>query len=75
MTLEWIIDFAYDFHRSELVSGLPDWAKNDRYDITAKVTGPDLAAFSKADARPAATNGPKRCSQTGFHLKVHREPI
>ena len=46
MTLQGIIDFAYDL-RPELVSGLPEWAKTQKYDLLAKVADADVAAFHK----------------------------
>lgn len=72
LTLEWIIDFAYSFQRSELVSGLPEWAKTDRYDITAKVTGADLASFQKLtqDQRLLMVQA---LLAARFGLKAHRE--
>jgi uncharacterized protein (TIGR03435 family) len=45
MTPQEIIEFAYGFHRSELVSGLPKWATTQKYDMEAKLAGQDLAEF------------------------------
>lgn len=40
-----IIAFAYDRQRSDLIVGVPDWAKEERWDIEAKVASDDLPAF------------------------------
>jgi uncharacterized protein (TIGR03435 family) len=47
LALKWIIDFAYDFPRPDLVSGLPDWASSDNYDIMEKIGQEDIPAFQK----------------------------
>jgi uncharacterized protein (TIGR03435 family) len=73
LALEWVVDFAYDFERPELVTGLPDWAKTDKYDIVAKVSGENVAAFRKLDfdERRAMMQA---LLEDRFQLKVHREP-
>jgi uncharacterized protein (TIGR03435 family) len=40
-----IIEFAFNFRRDDLVFGAPDWARNERYDVMAKVAAPDVAAY------------------------------
>lgn len=40
-----IIGFAFDRQRSDLIVGIPDWAREERWDIEAKVAISDLAAF------------------------------
>ncbi|MGA1984135.1 MAG: TIGR03435 family protein [Acidobacteriaceae bacterium] len=74
LTLEWVIDYAYDFQRTELVSGLPEWAKTEKYDITAKVDGADVAAFGKLnqDQRRVMLQA---VLEDQFKLKVHRAPM
>jgi uncharacterized protein (TIGR03435 family) len=47
MPLENIIGWAYGLTIRNQVSGMPDWAKKERFDIKAKVADEDLAAFRK----------------------------
>ena len=70
MTLPYIVRFAYDFHRPDLISGWPEWAKregakSERFDIEAKVAAPDLAAgpdeVKGADGAPI-----RRMFRTGY---------
>jgi uncharacterized protein (TIGR03435 family) len=71
--LEYIIRFAYDFERGDLVSGAPEWAKSERYDIQAKVAGVDLTAWremSDSDRRVMVQG----ILADNFKLKVRREP-
>jgi uncharacterized protein (TIGR03435 family) len=42
-----IVNLAYDVKLRSLISGLPDWADSDHFDITGKVTQSDIAAFQK----------------------------
>jgi len=72
MSLSSIIEFAYRFHRPDLVLGLPAWAKTDRYDITAKVSVSDATEYQKM------TNTQHRLMlQTliadSFNLKIHKD--
>ncbi len=51
MSLSDIISQGYNFSimpfREDEISGLPDWAKSARYDITARVDPDDVPAFKK----------------------------
>lgn len=72
MSLSSIIEFAYKFHRPDLVLGLPSWAKTERYDLTAKVSLSDAPEYQKM------TNTQHRLMlQTlladSFKLKVHKD--
>jgi uncharacterized protein (TIGR03435 family) len=72
-TVEALIEYAYNFHRPELISGLPDWATTQTYDLTAKVADAGVAAFRKLD------QGQRRLMLQAvladrFGLKVRREP-
>jgi uncharacterized protein (TIGR03435 family) len=73
MTPQEIIEFAYSFHRSELVSGLPQWATTQKYDIDAKLAGEDIAAF-----RNLNQDQRRQMLQTvlanRFNLKLHHLP-
>ncbi len=44
--LQWIVN-TYGLRRDYQVLGLPEWAKSTHYDVAAKVSGPDVAAFQK----------------------------
>ena len=45
MSLEQIVEFAFDIHDSELLEGLPGWAKTTKYDLQAKVDDSDLNSY------------------------------
>jgi uncharacterized protein (TIGR03435 family) len=71
--LGYIIQFAYNFERGDLVSGMPDWVKSERYDIQAKVAAADLAAWrelSDSDRRVMV----QAILADRFKLQVRREP-
>jgi len=42
-----IVSLAYDFKLHDLVSGLPDWADSEHFDVTGKVGQSDVDAFTK----------------------------
>jgi uncharacterized protein (TIGR03435 family) len=67
-----VVYYAYNINNENLVSGLPDWAWSERYDVTAKVAPSDLATYrSLANQQRAAmlqTVLADRC-----HLQVHRD--
>ena len=73
LSLEWIIDNAYNYERPELVSGLPDWAKTDKYDVAAKVGEADVDAFRKLTQEQRRTMLQAVLAEA-FKLKVHFEP-
>jgi bla regulator protein blaR1 len=45
--LQMLIQTAYDLPIDDMVSGIPDWVRSSRYDITAKVAESDLPTFLK----------------------------
>ena len=70
-TLKQLISFAWGI-REDLISGLPGWADTAHFDVTAKVSDFDPAAFKnltreqhEAMLRPILTDR--------FHVKVHTE--
>jgi uncharacterized protein (TIGR03435 family) len=73
LPLSTIIQYAYKIQDSGLLSGLPNWAKSDSYDIEAKVADPDLAAFHKLSESQRRTML-QALLEDRFKLKVHREP-
>lgn len=40
-----VLQFAFDMQRNDLVEGGPEWMRTERWDIEAKVSAGDLAAF------------------------------
>ena len=68
-----IIRFAYDFWREDLISGVPAWARTERYDIQVKVAGADVPTWR-------AMNDDQRrlmlqaVLEDKFKLKTHLEP-
>ncbi len=40
-----IIAFAYNRSRNDLIEGLPDWTRDERWDVQAKVADEDLSSF------------------------------
>jgi uncharacterized protein (TIGR03435 family) len=70
-SLKQLISYAWGI-REDLISGLPGWADSARFDVTAKVSDPDLSAIRKltkqqrgAMLRPMLTDR--------FHVKAHTE--
>jgi uncharacterized protein (TIGR03435 family) len=70
-TLKQLVSFAYGI-REDLISGLPGWADSAHFDITAKVSDFDPAAFKnltreqrESMLRPMLTDR--------FHVKAHTE--
>jgi uncharacterized protein (TIGR03435 family) len=70
-TLKQLISYAYGV-REDLITGLPSWADTARFDVTAKVSDFDPAAFknltdeqSQSMLRPMLTDR--------FHVKAHTE--
>ena len=41
-----IIGFAFDRQRNDLIEGVPDWARSERWDIEAKVADENRTAFN-----------------------------
>jgi uncharacterized protein (TIGR03435 family) len=56
----------------DLVSGLPSWASSARYDIDAKVAGPDVEALKKL-SREQRSSMIQSALADRFKLKVHTE--
>lgn len=47
MPPENIIQWAFGIFLSDQIDGLPDWTRQERYDVEAKVSDADLAAYRK----------------------------
>ena len=73
MPLENIISWAYGITIRNQVSGLPDWARQERFDIKAKVADEDLAAFRKVLDPIVRVSMLQKILVDRFHLKSHYE--
>lgn len=71
--LKAIIEFAFDFQRPDLVSGLPDWVSNENYDIIAKVSESDLPKFRKLDQAQRRAML-RQLLHDRFQLEAHTAP-
>ncbi|MGA7158679.1 MAG: TIGR03435 family protein [Acidobacteriaceae bacterium] len=58
--------------REGLISGLPGWANSSRFDITAKVTDPDMKSLSKLSREQRQAMLIALLADR-FHLKTHTE--
>jgi uncharacterized protein (TIGR03435 family) len=73
MSLEQIIYFAYDVQSPDMLSGLPDWTRSERYDIQAKVGDSDVLAYRKLN-RAQRSAMLQAILTDRFKMSVHREP-
>lgn len=90
MTMDFFIAAAYTFNifpYKDLIEGLPDWARDTKFDVEARVAPEDVAAYKKLtglsipDTARAFANkqytGEMLMNQAllteRFHLKVHTE--
>ena len=73
-----IIAFAYDRQRNDLIEGLPEWARSERWDIQAKVADEDIPAFTQLSfvqkKRMLQTVLADRC-QMRAHLAKKEVPV
>lgn len=68
-----LIAYCYNFQSLDRVSGLPDWAKSEHYDIEAKVTDSDVAAFRQMK-EPARKSMIQELLAETFKMRSHAEP-
>lgn len=73
MPLQNILQWAFGIHLSDQVSGLPDWAKQEQYDITAKVGEADAEAFHKVIDPIQRMPMLRKILVDRFHLISHYE--
>ena len=76
-TLQSLVHTAYGLRVFEQVSGAPDWAKSDQFDVQAKIGEADLKAMkslSPADATARRHLMLQALLAERFSLKVHSEP-
>jgi uncharacterized protein (TIGR03435 family) len=71
LTLEQMICSAWDMKPYQ-ISGLSDWMKTSRFDLTAKVSGEDVAAYKKLSVGQRREMLQKLLTER-FQMKVHTE--
>ena len=69
----YLVIFSNDFHRSDLVSGLPGWTKSERYDVVAKVTPEDVEKYRALPAKQRVAMFQLVLADR-FKLRFHMEP-
>ena len=65
------------FVNEDVISGLPDWAKNDYFSLQAKIGPEQLAVFGRLDPgqqRACQDNMEQAMLTDSFKLKMHRQP-
>ncbi|HEY1744319.1 MAG TPA: TIGR03435 family protein [Granulicella sp.] len=73
MPLEDVVQWAFGLFLSDEIAGLPEWAKHERYDVTAKVSDADVAAFRKVVDPVQRAPMLQKILVDRFHLKFHYE--
>jgi uncharacterized protein (TIGR03435 family) len=72
--LSMIILFLFNSDHPGLTRGLPDWTKTERYDITAKVTGPEVSQYQKLTLAQRKMML-QRVLADRFKLQIHGETM
>lgn len=70
-TVHMLLTAAYDANQDQLI-GEPGWAKTDRFDIEAKVTGPEAATVAKLTAEQRRAMLQQLLAER-FKVTAHRE--
>jgi uncharacterized protein (TIGR03435 family) len=73
MPLENIIGWAYGITIRNQVAGMPDWAKNECFDITAKVANEDLAVFRRVEDPVVRVSMLQKVLVDRFKMRSHYE--
>jgi len=71
VTVHMLLMESYQLNEDQLV-GEPSWVKTDRFDIEAKVAGPDVAKLAKLSARDRRSMY-RQILTDQFHLTFHAE--
>jgi uncharacterized protein (TIGR03435 family) len=71
MPPEDIIQWAFGIFVSDQITGMPEWARHERYDVTAKVRDADVAAFRKVIDPVQRAPMLQKILVDRFHLKYH----
>jgi uncharacterized protein (TIGR03435 family) len=86
VTVEMIVRSSYaytfgtgtgSFSNEDVITGLPNWAKNDTFSLQAKMSPEQLAVFAKLDTgqqRACQDNMEQAMLADRFKLKMHRQP-
>jgi uncharacterized protein (TIGR03435 family) len=73
MPPENILQWAFGLFLSDEIVGMPEWARHERYDVTAKVSDADIAAFGKISDPVQQAPMLQKVLVDRFHLKFHYE--
>jgi uncharacterized protein (TIGR03435 family) len=68
-----MVIFSNDFHSSNLVSGLPEWTKHERYDVIAKVAPEDVERYHALSSKQRFAKFQAVLADR-FKLRFHLEP-
>lgn len=71
--LFYLVIYSNDFHRSDLVFGLPQWTKDTRYDIVAKVAPEDVERYRALPVKERLAMFQQVLADR-FKLRFHIEP-
>ena len=74
VTLSMLVQYAYGLRSTDQVSGGPDWAKSDWFDIQAKMSEADIAETEKLSADEIQTRRERMLQALlaeRFHLTTH----
>ena len=75
-TLSMLVEYAYGLRSEDQVSGAPDWAKSDRFEVQARMGEAEIAALEKldhADKNARLRQMMQALLAERFKLKVHSE--
>jgi uncharacterized protein (TIGR03435 family) len=67
----------FSFANADVIAGLPDWAKNDRFALQAKMSPEQLAVFAKLEAgqqRACQDQMERAMLADRFKFRMHRQP-
>jgi uncharacterized protein (TIGR03435 family) len=73
-TLSMLVEYAYELRSDDQVSGGPNWAKTDRFDVQARMGEVDIAAIEKlssAEKKARLRLMMQSLLEERFKLKVH----
>lgn len=73
MPLENIVSWANGITIRNQIAGMPEWAKKERFDITAKVSDEDLAAFQKVTDPIVRVSMLQKILVDRFKMRSHYE--
>jgi uncharacterized protein (TIGR03435 family) len=73
MPVENIVQWAFGIFQPDIISGLPPWATQERYDVAAKVSDADVAAFRKVGDPVQRAPMLQKILVDRFGLKFHYE--